>query len=51
MKILNQAYMLKLAWQLITEKDKLWVQVVRAKYNCGNQMLPKIIQRSNSSNV
>lgn len=51
LKVLNQAYMLKLAWQITTETDKLWVRIVKSKYNCGNLLLPNISQRSSSTNV
>lgn len=32
---LNKAHMMKLAWELITCPDKLWVKIVKAKYGCG----------------
>lgn len=51
MRILNQAYMMKLAWQLVTERDKLWVQVMRAKYQCSSQLLRKVGLKSNSSDI
>lgn len=51
MKTLNQAYILKLAWQLINERDKLWVQIMRAKYQCGSLHLPKVSMKSNSSRL
>lgn len=31
--------------------DKLWVRVIRAKYNCGPFSLPKVSPRSNCSNL
>jgi hypothetical protein len=46
---LNSAYMMKLAWQLITCQDKLWVKVMRAKYSCGNLIIPTVNNRSNST--
>ena len=36
----NDAYMMKLACKLCCEKDKLWVKVVRGKYNMGGNILP-----------
>jgi hypothetical protein len=35
LRVLNKAYMCKLAWQLVEDKDKLWVSIIRAKYDCG----------------
>lgn len=32
----NEAHMMKLAWQLTKDSDKLWVQVLRDKYKCGS---------------
>jgi hypothetical protein len=51
LRILNQAYIHKLAWQMVADPDKLWVQVMRAKYKCGFLSTPNITTRSNSSNV
>ncbi|GAU10423.1 hypothetical protein TSUD_421820 [Trifolium subterraneum] len=31
LRMLNQAYIHKLAWQMVAEPNKLWVQVMRAK--------------------
>lgn len=49
--MLNQAYILKLAWQLIANKDKLWVKIMRTKYNCGIQNMPSMSYRQNSSSM
>jgi mannosylglycoprotein endo-beta-mannosidase len=51
LRILNQAYIHKLAWQMVADPNKLWVQVMRAKYKCGFLSTPNITTRSNSSNV
>ncbi|CAL1401039.1 unnamed protein product [Linum trigynum] len=29
---MNEAFMIKIEWRLLTEKDSLWVQVIRGKY-------------------
>lgn len=47
----NEAHMMKLAWQLTKNKEKLWVQVVQSKYNCGNDVVPNVMRKGNSSNV
>jgi hypothetical protein len=51
LRMLNQAYIHKLAWQMVAEPNKLWVQVMRAKYKCGSLSTPSIVVRSNSSNI
>ncbi|WJX45724.1 hypothetical protein P8452_32585 [Trifolium repens] len=35
--------MCKLAWQLVEDKDKLWVSIIRAKYDCGPMNTPNTI--------
>lgn len=35
LKILNQAHMMKLAWSLLVEKDKLWVKILQANMLVG----------------
>ena len=47
----NQAYMMKLGWQLTHRKDDLWVKIVRDKYKCGSDVIPNIDQRRLGSNV
>lgn len=42
---------MKLAWSVITHPDKLWVQLMRAKYGCGNHTLPQCVMRSKSSHI
>lgn len=38
----NQAYLMKLGWNLSTRREDLWVKVVRNKYGCGADVIPKI---------
>lgn len=42
LKLVNAAYMLKRGWELISNKDALWVQVLHFKYHCGNLPIPLI---------
>lgn len=51
LKVLNKAYMMKLAWSLISDSEKLWVKVMKAKYNCGSQTMPKVVARGSCSSV
>lgn len=46
----NQALIMKLAWGPITKPNALWVQILRAKYNCGQDVLPIIHKSRNHSN-
>lgn len=48
---LNKAYMMKLAWQLMNNPEKLWVQIMKAKYNCGPLGMPSVNVRNNASIV
>lgn len=47
----NDAHMMKLAWELTKNNEKLWVQVLRDKYKCGSGALPLVTPKHNSSNV
>jgi hypothetical protein len=51
MRILNQAHMLKLAWQLVSNPEKLWVRVMKAKYRCGMYAFPQVQLKTNCSSV
>lgn len=35
----NKAFMMQLGWNLISNPNALWVQVVKAKYNCGHDLV------------
>lgn len=48
---INQASLIKVRWQLVTNKDDLWVKVIRAKYKCGNDLVPKVRREKPGSNV
>lgn len=46
MRINNKAFLMKIAWSLIVDRDTLWVRTVRSKYSCGNSIIP-IVQKKN----
>lgn len=48
-RLMNQSFMMKAAWKLCKEKDSLWARVVRSKYGCGGDLLPRIDQRKPGS--
>lgn len=33
---------MKVGWNLMAKKDDLWVKIIRAKYKCGDDLIPKI---------
>lgn len=51
LKVLNKAYMMKLAWCLAFEPEKLWVKIMKAKYNCGAFAMPQVEVRHSCYNV
>ena len=42
---------MKLGWGLNKRRDALWVQVIQNKYNCGDDLIPKIDKRRTGSNT
>ena len=50
-RILNNANLMKLGWKLIHNRETLWVQVMRSKYNSGDQVVPDIYKSKTDSNV
>lgn len=51
MCILNQAYMLKLAWNLVASPDKILVRVMKAKYGCGPNAFLDIRMKQKCTNT
>lgn len=47
----NDVFTMKVAWELCTKNDALWVQVIRAKYNCGELGFPVVNKARNDSNL
>ena len=47
----NKAFMVKLGWRLINEKDSLWVRVLRSKYKCGADLMPTMKERPGQLNL
>ncbi|KAF7808310.1 putative ribonuclease H protein At1g65750 family [Senna tora] len=47
----NKAFMTKLGWGLVNQQDDLWVRVLRSKYQCGSDVVPNVVKRSNSSRL
>ncbi|KAF7812646.1 ribonuclease H [Senna tora] len=51
LKGMNSAMLMKLGWRLIGDKESLWARVLRAKYRCGDDLVPVVRKRSDSSCV
>ncbi|XP_015950755.1 uncharacterized protein LOC107475603 [Arachis duranensis] len=47
----NNIFLMKPAWGLMTKSDSLWVKVFKAKYSCGENLIPKVHQKANCSNA
>ncbi|KAF7824324.1 Transposon Ty3-I Gag-Pol polyprotein [Senna tora] len=43
--------MVKLGWGLINQKDALWARVLKAKYKCGDDLIPKVDRSSSASRL
>ncbi|KAF7808539.1 putative ribonuclease H protein At1g65750 family [Senna tora] len=48
---MNSAMLMKLGWRLIEDKESLWARVLRAKYRCGDDLVPTVKRRVDSSCV
>ncbi|QHO42699.1 Putative ribonuclease H protein family [Arachis hypogaea] len=42
--------MMKVGWGLMEQKDSLWTRVLRAKYNCENNIIPNISKTRSNPN-
>ncbi|KAJ1417011.1 Ribonuclease H-like superfamily [Sesbania bispinosa] len=47
----NKAMIMKLSWGLVNKPSALWVRVLRSKYRCGSNYIPRIASRANASNA
>ncbi|KAF7843708.1 putative ribonuclease H protein At1g65750 family [Senna tora] len=51
LKSQNMAFMAKLGWGLIHNDGALWSRVIRSKYGCGGEIIPKVERRRNCSRI
>lgn len=51
LRMVNAAYLTKLGWHLLTNREALWVQVLRFKYGCGNLIIPSMKCSSRPSHL
>nr|KYP65494.1 Putative ribonuclease H protein At1g65750 family [Cajanus cajan] len=47
----NNSFMMKNCWSLITEPNKLWVKVIRSKYKCQDGVIPRVEKKAKMSNL
>lgn len=45
------AFMVKLGWGLVNKKNALWARVLRAKYDCGNDVIPNMVKKNENSRM
>ncbi|KAJ1413531.1 Ribonuclease H-like superfamily [Sesbania bispinosa] len=45
----NKALLMKVGWGLLHDPNAYWVQVVRSKYGCGNDIIPRVRKKGNES--
>lgn len=50
-KLMNQALLMKVGWGLISKKESLWTRILRNKYGCGDDVIPKVTRRNQNSNL
>lgn len=46
---MNDTFLMKLAQDLCISKDKLWVKVLRRKYDYGKHIIPQMNKATNAS--
>lgn len=49
--MVNNAYMMKLGWELMINREAPWVQVLWYKYKCGNLHTPVVQPGSRPSHL
>lgn len=50
-RVINQAFILKLAWRMVTSQQSLWVRVLQGKYIKGDSLNFAISKKSNLSSL
>lgn len=48
---MNYAFLMKVGWGLINQRDSLWASTLRSKYECGKEIIPTISRRNCKSNL
>ncbi|KAJ1389959.1 Ribonuclease H domain [Sesbania bispinosa] len=45
----NQSMMMKLGWGLVHSPEAYWVRILRSKYHCGEELIPRVSNRPKES--
>lgn len=48
---INTAFMMKIGWNLCVRKDAMWVRILRSKYKCGTNSIPRVQTSKPGSNM
>ncbi|KAF7839851.1 ribonuclease H [Senna tora] len=48
---MNKAFLYKLAWQLVNNKDALWVRIIKANYGCSSKSGAMVPAKSTDSRL
>lgn len=51
LRMLNQAYFLKLGWSMMKDPNTLWVRLLRMKYNCGPSVISQVKTSPKASHI
>lgn len=49
--LVNMDCMINIGWHMIHNRVDLWVKVIRSKYGCGADLLPKVDRKTDASNL
>ncbi|KAJ1395123.1 hypothetical protein SESBI_33650 [Sesbania bispinosa] len=47
----NQTLMMKIGWGLIHTPDAYWARIIKSKYHCGDEIIPRVTTRNSESLV
>nr|KYP50870.1 Putative ribonuclease H protein At1g65750 family [Cajanus cajan] len=50
-RMVNTSFMMKNCWTICSQPERLWVQILRSKYGCGDGIIPKIACKKVASNI
>lgn len=48
---INTTFMMKAGWSLCSRKSDMWVKIIRSKYKCGTELVPRINTSRQGSNL
>lgn len=48
---INTSFMMKMGWSLCARKEEMWARIIRSKYKCGTDIVPRIQTKRQGSNL